>query len=221
MQPKALLAIRSDIAASVESDYLAWLTREHTHERVGIKGFLSARVYRQQHAGFARFLILYELSDADVVDDPAYLSRLNNPTPWTTRIMPNLANFVRGGGPVSLALGKGYGTALLVAEIDNDAAVSHLQKALTDLPGIIAIRILKTDLEKTSVASNERNLRSGDRSFKTLMLIDCLQNHPWRQTTGEAHREIPLLLKQGQPEIRASMYALIFHLCSDRAFGSD
>jgi hypothetical protein len=80
--------------------------RERTLERLGIEGFVSARIFRSKHPGFGRYLILYELADASVVDSPAYLERLNNPTPWTTRMMPHLGNFIRGGGGIVARWGR-------------------------------------------------------------------------------------------------------------------
>ena len=44
------LAIWSDIDAEHETDYLHWLTREHTAERVGVPGFLAVRVFRARDA---------------------------------------------------------------------------------------------------------------------------------------------------------------------------
>ena len=97
---RGLLAIWSDISAVSETDYLHWLTREHTLERVTTEGFLSARVLRSENHD-RRYVMLYELQTAAVLDGNAYLARLNAPTPWSQRIMPLLGNFVRGGGTVT------------------------------------------------------------------------------------------------------------------------
>jgi hypothetical protein len=37
------LAIWSDVKAEQETDYLHWLTREHTSERLDVDGFLRVR----------------------------------------------------------------------------------------------------------------------------------------------------------------------------------
>src|SRR6267143_2608722 len=98
MRGAGFLAIWSDIAPNNLTDYRHWLTREHTTERVTTKGFLGSRVFRAARADIHRFFILYELEAPEVLDGPAYLARLNAPTPWSQRIMPQLGNFVRGGG---------------------------------------------------------------------------------------------------------------------------
>ena len=100
MKGAGFLAIWSDVELEEETDYLHWLTREHTSERLGVDGFLRVRVYRSLEAGVRRYFIHYELRSPDVLGSEAYLARLNAPTPWSQRIMPILGNFVRGGGRV-------------------------------------------------------------------------------------------------------------------------
>src|SRR3954471_14322383 len=98
MRGAGFLAIWSDVARAALTDYRHWLTREHTTERVTTKGFLAARVFRAERTEANRFFILYELEAPEVLDGPTYLARLNAPTPWSQRIMPQLGNFIRGGG---------------------------------------------------------------------------------------------------------------------------
>src|SRR5882724_11592565 len=97
MRGAGFLAIWSDVQPNHLTDYRHWLTREHTTERVTTTGFLGVRVFRAARADINRFFILYELESPEVLDGPAYLARLNAPTPWSQRIMPRLGNFVRAG----------------------------------------------------------------------------------------------------------------------------
>src|SRR3954471_10488606 len=101
MRGAGFLAIWSDVEGKALTDYRHWLTREHTTERVTTKGFLAVRVFRARRTDIARFFILYELESPEVLDGPAYLARLNAPTPWSKRIMPLLGNFMRGGGVIA------------------------------------------------------------------------------------------------------------------------
>ena len=91
------LAIWSDVAAEQETDYLHWLTREHTSERLSVEGFAGVRVYRSLQGDVRRYFIHYELASPAALASAAYLARLNAPTPWTQRIMAVVGNFVRGG----------------------------------------------------------------------------------------------------------------------------
>lgn len=214
MRPEALLAIRSDIASTVESEYLAWLTKEHTLERVSIEGFVSARIFRSQQNGFGRYLILYALADETVVDSPAYLDRLNNPTPWSARMMPHLGNFVRGGGKITTLSGSGHG-AVLVAIMTTSKIYAHQKQgieAISEVPGVVAIRVLKTDSKRTTVGSSERKLRSGDHSFEMLMMIETFDI----STAKDAGKKIPPkfldALESGPTSHEIAVYSQIFSL---------
>lgn len=214
MQPEALLAIRSDIANAVEAEYLAWLTKEHTPERVGIEGFVSARIFRSRHNGFGRYLILYELAGEYVVDSPAYLARLNNPTPWTTRMMPHLGNFIRGGGRIIAASGTGCGAALVPVMID--AKIDSVQARdiahLSDIRGVAAVRMLQANPERTAVKSNERALRSGDRSFHALLLIEAVDADAAIRAMRTLPADLQDAVRREEAPHDAPVYALIFHL---------
>src|SRR3954466_7030568 len=103
------LAIWSDVDRGEETDYLHWLTREHTAERVSVPGFLGVRVFRARVAEHGRYFILYRLERPGVVSSEAYVARLNAPSEWSRRVMPILQNFVRGGGRVVAEVGYGEG----------------------------------------------------------------------------------------------------------------
>lgn len=169
------LAIWSDVAPAHETDYLHWLTREHTAERVAIAGFRGVRVFRTPGAG--RFFILYALKSAAVVDSPAYLARLNAPTPWSTRVMPRLGAFRRGGGSAGPRVGLGAGGSLAVCRLNDPAALDGAEAALPALAAtdrICAARILVVDAGRTGVPTREKSLRSGDTAFAGLLLIEGL-----------------------------------------------
>ena len=84
MRGTGFLAIWSDVEAHDLTDYRHWLTREHTTERVTTKGFFAVRVFRAERSEPDRFFILYELESPKVLDGPAYLARLNAPSPWSS-----------------------------------------------------------------------------------------------------------------------------------------
>lgn len=174
MPPRALLAIRTDIAPSIESEYLDWMTREHTIERIGIDGFVSARIFRAKRTDIRRYMILYELENAAVLDDPAYLERLNNPTPWTARMMPNLGNFIRSGGQVVRSLGAGCGGVAIPVPVQSGAPAPERGQLeeLSRTSGVVAVRLLETDADRTRVKTNESSKRAGDRTFDALLLIE-------------------------------------------------
>lgn len=182
MHGNGFLAIWSDLAPEDETDWAHWMTREHSSERVGIEGFLGCRIYRALGTTVNRYLILYDLERPEVVGGAQYLARLNAPTPWSQRITPRLRNFVRGGGRVVATAGIGQGGTLAVwrlqkqPEWDADA----VRKEIAALDRIVAARILVTDLEQSSIKTREKNMRSGDASFASLLLIEGLDENAVR-----------------------------------------
>ena len=121
-------AFWSSVERELETDYLHWMTREHAFERVSIPGFLGVRMFRARLDNERRYFILYRLADGQVVASAAYLARLNAPTAWSSRIMPNLQNFVRGGGRVTAESGGGR-----VPRFSPSGAIPHRRSACLEL----------------------------------------------------------------------------------------
>src|SRR4051794_38885350 len=146
MRGTGFLAIWSDVAPAALTDYRHWLTREHTTERVTTEGFLAARVFRAARSDVERYFILYELETPEVLDGPAYLARLNAPTPWSQRIMPQLGNFIRGGGLIATRAGRGEGSFVAALRTEQLlASPDRLAQQLVALDGIAAVQIGATD----------------------------------------------------------------------------
>ena len=169
MRGAGFLAIWSDVEPDNLTDYRHWLTREHTTERVTTKGFLGVRVFRAARADINRFFILYELESPEVLDGPAYLARLNAPTPWSQRIMPQLGNFIRGGGVMAARAGRGEGSTIVALRIEQlPDNPQRLADAIVALDGIAAVQIGVTDLARTSVPTVEKGMRKDEGIFAGL-----------------------------------------------------
>ena len=101
-----------DIVREAVEDHDDWHTHEHFPERVGIPGFLRASRWVALGEG-PRYLVVYEVENVEVLSDAPYLERLNNPTPWTTRMMPNFRGMTRGFCRLAASSGQGLGLAML------------------------------------------------------------------------------------------------------------
>lgn len=192
MQGAGFLAIWSDVEAAQETDYLHWLTREHTAERLGVDGFMAVRVFKAIDDRINRFLIVYELDMPDALSGPSYLARLNAPTPWSQRIMPILQNFMRGGGRRRLSVGSGRGgyvAALPLTTMLPDAGTAAASLIACDR--IAAVHLLETDQAKTAIQTNEKSLRPKDRSFHSLLLVEGLDQEAIRQAFASCAAVLP------------------------------
>ena len=210
MRGSGFLAIWSDVERPNLTDYRHWLTREHTTERVTTKGFLAVRVFRAVRADIERFFILYELETPEVLDGPAYLARLNAPTPWSQRIMPQLGNFVRGGGVVTARAGRGEGSTIVALRIERlPQAPKRLAEDIAALDGIAAVQIGATDLARTSVPTIEKGMRHQEGVFAGLLLIEALDEKSLHAAVRKAAELAPDVVGDaGDPEIYQGIFAL-------------
>ena len=109
---QGVLAIWHTITPEGEPEYWRWHDREHIPERVGVPGFLRGRRYRSLERSLD-YLDLYEVEDAETLRSAPYLARLNDPTPWTRRMVPHFLNTLRIGYRVAASAGRGQGGVLL------------------------------------------------------------------------------------------------------------
>jgi hypothetical protein len=210
MRGDGFLAIWSDVERSNLTDYRHWLTREHTTERVTTEGFLASRVFRAVRADIERFFILYELQTPEVLDGPAYLARLNAPTPWSQRIMPQLGNFMRGGGVVTARAGRGEGSTIVALRLERlPEAPKRLAEEIAALDGVAAVQIGATDIARTSVPTVEKGMRQHEGVFAGLLLIEALDEKSLRSAVRRAAEMAPDVLGDvGDPEIYQGIFAL-------------
>jgi hypothetical protein len=216
MRGAGFLAIWSDVEPNNLTDYRHWLTREHTTERVTTKGFLACRVFRAARADIDRFFILYELEAPEVLDGPAYLARLNAPTPWSQRIMPQLGNFVRGGGVMAARAGRGEGASIVALRIERlPEKPQRLADAIVALDGIAAVPIGATDHARTSVPTVEKGMRQNEGFFAGLLIVEALDEASLRQALRQAAETAPGLFGRiGEPEIYQGFFALDARIAS-------
>jgi hypothetical protein len=216
MRGAGFLAIWSDIEPKAVTDYRHWLTREHTTERVTTKGFLACRVFRADRSDIDRFFILYELEAPEVLDGPAYLARLNAPTPWSQRIMPQLGNFVRGGGLITARAGRGEGSTIAALRIEHlPEEPKRLADAIVALDGIAAVQVGATDRARTSVPTVEKGMRQHEGFFAGLLIIEALDETALRSALRRAAEIAPEVVSNiGSPEIYHGIFALDARIAS-------
>jgi len=151
MAGKGMLLTSMDIDASDEADFNCWYDREHLQERVAIEGFLEARRY-VAHDASPKYLCLYSTSTIEVLDSPAYKSRLANPTEWSKKTMARFQNMIRAVARITISRGQGRGAALGIVRIrppagEEDRSRSALRDALDpqQLDGIISMHLIESD----------------------------------------------------------------------------
>jgi hypothetical protein len=168
---RGVLAIWHSITAAGEAEYWRWHDREHIPERVGVPGFLRGRRYRSLERSLD-YLDLYEVEDSETLRSAPYLARLNDPTPWTRRMVPHFLNTLRVGYRVAASAGRGQGGVLLTLRLAVPNGTTGRPAALApaglatiqDVTGVVSVHVLDATPEVTSIATEEKRLRGpGDR----------------------------------------------------------
>ena len=124
----AAMVLFYDIVPEGVDEHDDWHTHEHFEERVSIPGFLQATRWVNL-TGAPRYLVTYEVENVGVLSDAPYLERLNNPTPWTQKVMPTFRGMTRGFCNVTASAGVGIGNAALAIRV---CAAAGKEEALRD-----------------------------------------------------------------------------------------
>ncbi|MFT3957263.1 MAG: hypothetical protein QM722_23635 [Piscinibacter sp.] len=173
----AAMLLSFDIAPEAIEEHDRWHTHEHLPERLGIPGFLRGTRWVAT-AGEPRYMVLYEVRDLQTLASEAYLARLNNPSPWTQRMMPFYRGMRRGLCTVLGSAGFGQGgTAALIRFGAEDAGSERLQRWLLDevLPavpgtaGLGSAHLLQG--AQAAAMTNEQRIRGADRGVDSALIV--------------------------------------------------
>jgi hypothetical protein len=176
---KGALAIWHDPAPEIESDYNEWHSKEHMYERVGVPGF-----QRGQRGvaitGAPRYFNLYEVDDFATLTSKAYLDRLNDPTPWTRRVVPHMHNNSRTLCRVTASFGAAvpaFWTMVLVSPAaggDERLRSWLAQSALPELldrQGVLGAHLIEGERTASGTETAEKRLRSGGTEFVDWVIL--------------------------------------------------
>jgi hypothetical protein len=176
---QAALAMWWDMAPAHRTEFEDWHTHEHFPERMGIPGFLRGSRWGDADGGEG-FFVMYELQAYETLVSPAYLARLNAPSPWSTKMMPHHRNMVRSQCRVLESRGGALSRhALTVRLSPADGAADRLRGYLRTLahtlatrPGTAAGHLLQTETPQIA-ATTEQKIRGGADAAADWVFIAC------------------------------------------------
>lgn len=210
-----LLSFDIEDAARTEHDH--WHSHEHLPERLAIPGFL--RGTRWAAAGGAvdgapRYMVLYEVASLDTLTSDAYLQRLNNPTPWTQRMMAHYRGMRRGLCRVEWSEGRGQGGCALQLRLGctpgRESALNawlqgHVRHALPGQPGITSAALLRG--AAAARMTTEQQIRGADAGVDWALVVTG-----YDASALEAARALLVgpqgLSAQGGCDLQAAVYRL-------------
>ena len=165
----AAVIIWNDVAAEGRDEFYVWHDKEHIPERLAIPGFCRGRRYgKRGHS--PEYLTLYEADDIGVVVSPAYLERLNAPTPATVATLRHFRKTSRAVCRIVQSVGSssgGFALALRI-EVPPDTTetfrrfMSGALAQAADLTGIVACHLFAADQTASRVNTAESSTRAFD-----------------------------------------------------------
>ena len=140
-----------DMAPAHRIEFEDWHSHEHFPERLGIPGFQRGSRWADSSGG-PGFFVMYELDAYETLTSSHYLERLNNPTPWSRKLMPHHSNMVRSQCRVLESFGGGVAENMLTLRLSAapgraDALRRYLREVLAAIgmrPGLAGGHLLQT-----------------------------------------------------------------------------
>lgn len=174
---KAAVAAWWTVEAAAREEFREWHSKEHLPERMGIAGFLRGSRWEADD-GSGAHLVLYELADYGVLTSDGYRASLNDPTPWSRKMMPLHRGIVRSQCRIVASHGAGVATFIVMLTLsprdgEADRMRATLGAMLADLPrraGITAAHLLVTDTPQAP-QTTEQKIRGGDAVADWIVLV--------------------------------------------------
>jgi hypothetical protein len=172
----AAMLLSFDVEADAIEEHDRWHTHEHLPERLSIPGFRRGTRWTASD-GAPRYMVLYEVESLATLASEAYLARLNNPTPWTTRMMPRYKGMNRGLCAVVGSFGLGQGGTAALIRFTPEASHStplirwmlEALRAVPQMPGLGSAHLLQG--AQTAAMTNEQRIRGADRGVDSALIV--------------------------------------------------
>jgi hypothetical protein len=178
MLGRAAVAMWWDIAPKTRPEFEDWHSHEHMPERLAIPGFRRGTRWIAV-SGKPSYFVLYEAARLATITEGAYLERLNHPTPWSQKMMPQHRNMVRSLCRVRASFGGGIANALATirytpAPGERRSVTQWLAGVLRTLParkGLTSAHLLETLAAAGPKRTTEQKIRGKDGTADAILLI--------------------------------------------------
>ncbi len=196
------------------ADHDDWHSYEHFHERLSVPGFLRATRWVATQAT-PRYMVTYEVSSVQVATSQGCLDRLNNPTPWTSEMMPRYRGMTRGFCSIVASSGFGLGTAAVAVrfmpaegkgEQLSDWLGDDVLPAMVSRRGMVGAHLLLAT--SPPPMTREQSLRGPDKTIPWLVIATAYDATALEQTVAEHVGPKVLRDKGALEEITFGNYAL-------------
>ena len=211
------MLLNFDIEERAIPEHDDWHTHEHLPERLSIPGFLRGTRWVALRGG-PRYAVLYEVDRLETLASPAYLERLNHPTPWTAKMMPHYRGMSRGLCSVEGSWGTGLGHYALLVRFQfaakPDSPLQGLADLMSQLPsraGLGSFHLLESTL--AAAMTEEQRIRGADAGVDWALLAT---GYDVEAVAGLQAAELGAKVLEGHGILSASsaVYQAAYSLCA-------
>ena len=216
----AAVAIWCDVELKIKDEFDDWHAHEHMPERLAIPGFLRGSRWVSVDGRNAYF-VLYELDELAVLTAGPYLDRLNNPTPWSSQMMPHHRNMVRSLCRIQSSFGAGLGETMLTVRLAPQAGADErlgqwlgveLLRKLPARKGLVAAHLLRDAGPFQGAPTTEQKIRGSDKAAVWIVLVNGYSSDALGRLAVEELNEAALAAHGAAPDPIACIHRLAYAL---------
>ena len=224
---QGVVAIWNGITPEARDDFYEWHSREHMPERAAVPGFLRGRRLIAER-GAPEWFTLYEVDRPETLASPAYLARLNAPTPWTRRVVPNFTDVTRSLCRIVVSAGPGMGGFMATLRCDAASGkdgelerhLSGLVTAVSERPGIYGAHLCRLEKQASLIPTEEKKSRPGGTlTADFVVMIEASQREPLEEILADRFSREELGGLGGSDPIELGIYRLEF-VCEEDVHGA-
>ena len=187
-----VLAIWNGVAPGYDAEFVEWHVKEHIPERVGVPGFLRGRRYVAVD-GTPAYFNFYETESYQVLSSAPYLARLNDPTPWTRKLVSNFKDTSRTICEVAHSSGRGIGAWVETIQLQTASDPAEFSRRVTSgllaeiakQRSVSAVHLLRGVPEANKADTAEKAMRGvRDKEAAWILLIETVTAQAARDLRG-------------------------------------
>jgi hypothetical protein len=161
---------------------------------------------------------MYELATYDTLTSGPYLARLNEPTPWSRKMMPYHRNMVRSQCRVLESHGGGIAHSMSTMRLSPRPGAAQtlrdglgdMLKTLPGIPGITGAHLLETQTPEIA-ATTEQQIRGGaDGAADWILLVSGYDAVALSGVISRQFSENSLVDRGAEPGHLAALYRLSY-----------
>ena len=204
------------MAHEMRAEFEDWHSHEHFPERMSIPGFLRGSRWASLGEGDEGFFVMHELETYETLTSAQYLARLNDPSPWSKKMMPHHRNMVRSQCRVVATYGGGIAQSMATTRLSpRRGAAQTLRDGLSDvleslpgIPGITGAHLLQTQTPEQATTLEQRIRGGADGAADWILLVSAYDRSALADVMSSQFTEKSLADRGAEPNQLTTLYGL-------------